>query len=321
MQSIETKMNQTKTDVLIVGAGPAGLATAIELKRSGVANVTVLEREPVAGGMPRLCHHTGFGVWDLRRVMTGPHYARRYAQKASAMGVEIRVATTVTGWDSANAVTFSSPQGLGVLAAQAILLATGVRERPRAARLVAGSRPQGIFTTGSLQRFVDERHLPVGKRAVIVGAEEVSLSAFMTVRAAGLSVAAITTELPQHQMYLPYLLPKWGLVDMLTRTPVQCSTRIRRVLGRERVEGVEIEHVTAGDVATIACDTVVFTGDWIPEYEVARQGGLQLDRGTRGPQIDGQFRTSRRGVFAAGNLLRGAESAATSALEGRAAAV
>jgi NADPH-dependent 2,4-dienoyl-CoA reductase/sulfur reductase-like enzyme len=313
-------MSIKQTDVLIVGAGPAGLASAIQLKKQGAARVTVVDREPEPGGMPRLCHHTGFGLWDFHRLYTGPQYARRYAALARSLGVEILTETTITGWADEHALTYTSPQGMGAIVAPAILLATGVRERPRAARLTPGFRPRGIFTTGSLQRFVDEQHLPVGRRAVIIGAEGVSLSALMTLTGAGVAVAAMLTELPRHQMYFPYSPAKWWLMDVTRRTPVRTRVRVKRILGRGRVTGVEIEHLDSGRLEHIACDTVVYTGDWIPEHEVARKGRLLMDAGTSGPQVDAQFRTSLSGVFAAGNLLRGAETAATSAMEGRLAA-
>ena len=313
-------MTTHQTDVLIVGAGPAGLASAIQLKKLGVERVTVVDREPEPGGMPRLCHHTGFGVWDFHRLYTGPQYARRYAALARSLGVDIHTETTVTGWQDERTLTTTSPQGIDAIQARSILLATGVRERPRSARLVPGFRPRGIFTTGSLQRFVDEEHLTVGRRAVIVGAEAVSLSAFMTLTAAGVEVAAMLTDLPRHQMYFPYSPAKWWLMDVTRHVPVMASTRVGRILGRQRVEGVEVVHLDSDRTEFIPCDTVVFTGDWIPEHEVARKGELAMDAGSKGPRTDGGFRTSRPGVFAAGNLLRGAETAATSAMEGRQAA-
>jgi NAD(P)H-nitrite reductase large subunit len=234
--------------------------------------------------------------------------------------VELRPATTITHWDEALTLAYTSPRGLGQIQAQAVLLATGCRERPRMARLVPGSRPAGVLTTGSLQRFVYQERLPVGRRAVIVGAELVSLSALLTLRHARTAIAAMLTDQPQHQIYLPYLPAKWLFADWLTRTPIRTETQVRRILGQGRVEGVEVTDLASGRTETLACDTVVFTGDWIPEHELARLGGLALDPGTRGPQVDEGFRTSRRGVFAAGNLVHGAETADISALEGRRAA-
>jgi hypothetical protein len=153
-----------------------------------------------------------------------------------------------------------------------------------------------------------------------VGAELVSLSALMTLRHARVPVALMMTELPEPQIYFPYLSMKWLLADVLSRTPVALRSRVSNILGRGRVEGVEITHLDSGRTESIACDTVIFTGDWVPENELARLGGLAVDSGTCGPQIDAGFRTSQRGVFAAGNLLRGAETAEVSALEGRRAA-
>jgi L-2-hydroxyglutarate oxidase LhgO len=321
-------------DVLIVGGGPAGIAAALELKKLGVKEILIAERESEAGGIPRLCGHIGFGLRDLHRVMTGPNYARKYLEMAESAGIKIHTNTTITGWDAIQTpnqssirrgerltLDFTSPDGLGTIEARSVLLATGVRERPRAARLVPGHRPQGVFTTGSLQRFVYEHHLPVGKRAVIVGAEQVSLSVVLTLMHAGVKVIQMITDLPHHQLYLPVFLPAKVLyADILARTPILTNTQISNILGRQLVEGIEVTNLDSGKAQTIECDTVVFTGDWIPENELARRGDVETGKAFLGPQVDALFRTSQQGVFAAGNLLRGVETADWAALEGRAAA-
>jgi thioredoxin reductase len=204
---------------------------------------------------------------------------------------------------------------MGKIEASAILLATGVRERPRAARLIPGTRPQGIFTTGSLQRFVYQEHLPVGKRAVIVGAELVSLSALMTLMHARVECLMMTTEEPSHQIGFPYIVMKWAVADILLRTPIITNTQVTNIFGRKNVEGVELASVD-GHISTVDCDCIIFTGNWIPENEMARLGGLEIDPGTRGPRVDENYLSSVEGVFVAGNLLRGVETADHCALEG-----
>lgn len=315
------RSDRLHAEVLVIGAGPAGLAAALELKRLGVKDIIVVERELEAGGIPRLCGHTGFGITDLHRVMMGPSYARRYRQLAADAGIKIHTSTTVTDWGDAPQVMFTSPDGTGSIEAKAILLATGVRERPRSARLVPGQRPQGVFTTGSLQRFVYEQHLPVGKRAVIVGAEQISLSVVLTLMHAGVRVLNMVTELPRHQLYLPVFLPaKILYADLLVRAPILTNTRISNILGRERVEAIELTELDSGKIRMVECDTLVFTGDWIPENELARKAHVQTGKPWLGPQVDSLFRTSEPGLFAAGNLLRGVETADWAALEGRNAA-
>jgi thioredoxin reductase len=108
---------------------------------------------------------------------------------------------------------------------------------------------------------------------------------------------------------------RWALADILTRTPIILNTRISNILGQKRVEAVELTHAT-GQTETVECDTVIFTGNWIPEHELARLGGLEINPLTRGPKIDAEFRSSVGGIFVAGNLLRGVETADHCALEG-----
>jgi len=309
----------TTCDVLIVGAGPAGLSAAIELKKQGIKNILVVDREPEAGGMPRFCHHTGFGREDLWRMWQGPKYAKYYRDLAEKMDVNVQTSTTILGWESSSKLNFTSPSGIGEIEAQAILLATGVRERPRSARMIPGTRPQGIFTTGSLQRFVYQEPLPVGKRAVIVGAELVSLSALMTLMHADVKCAMMVTEESHHQIEFPYIAMKWAIADILTRTPIITNAKVTNIFGRKRVEGIELTHQN-GQTKLVECDTVIFTGNWIPEHEIARLGGLQINPVTRGPVIDANFRSSVDGVFVAGNLLRGVETADHCAIEGKRAA-
>ncbi|NOH03258.1 MAG: FAD-dependent oxidoreductase [Chloroflexi bacterium] len=320
----------TTYKVLIIGAGPAGLSAAIELKKQGIRDILVVDREPEAGGMPRFCHHTGFGREDLWRMWSGPKYAKHYRDLAEKMDVEVRTSTTVLGWEDSltpalsqrekgHTLEFTSPSGLGVVNAQAVLLATGVRERPRSARLIPGKRPQGIYTTGSLQRFIYQEHLPVGKRAVIVGAELVSLSALMTLMGAKVDCAMMITEEAKHQIEFPYVAMKWILADILSRTPIVTNARVTNIFGQKQVEGIEITRKD-GTKQLVECDSVIFTGNWIPEHELARMGGLQIHPVTKGPVIDRNFHSTVKGVFVAGNLLRGVETADRCALEGKWAA-
>jgi thioredoxin reductase len=307
-------------DVLIVGAGPAGLSAARELRRLGAGTIVVADRETAAGGVPRHSWHTGYGLRDLHRLMTGPTYAQALAEAAVTAGAELRLGTTVTGLglapDRAQVATLTSPDGIQTVRAAAVLLATGCRERPRAARLVPGDRPAGVMTTGELQQrvYLDGERRP--GRALIVGAEHVSFSAAVTLAHAGADVVALVTEYERQQSYAAFRLGaavRWQI-------PVWTTTRIARVTGRGQLDGVEVADVRTGAVRFVPCDTVVFTADWIPDHELARQAGLVTDAGTLGPAVDTALTTSVPGVFAAGNLIHAAETADIAALSGRHAA-
>jgi NADPH-dependent 2,4-dienoyl-CoA reductase/sulfur reductase-like enzyme len=301
--------------VVVVGGGPAGLACAIELRRRGIPDVVVLDREQRAGGVPRHCAHQGFGLRDLRRFLTGPRYARRYAELARASGARVLTQTMVTGW-AGDELEVTSPTGRDRLRPGAIVLVTGCRERPRPARLVPGSRPEGVMTTGLLQQLVERGSPRIGTRALIVGAEHVSYSALLTLVHARVTAVGIVTELPRHQT----LAVVRAGAAVRYGTPLWTNTAVAEIRGMPRVEEVELLELVSGRKRTVACDTIVFTGDWIPDHELAVAAGLELDPGTRGPRVDPSLRTTRPGVFAAGNLLQGAEPADIAALSGRHAA-
>ncbi|MFF8960073.1 NAD(P)/FAD-dependent oxidoreductase [Streptomyces sp. NPDC014894] len=295
-------------DVLVVGAGPAGLAAAARLAAAGAGGVDVLDREQQPGGIPRHCCHGGFGLRDLHRPMRGPEYARRLAADAERAGAALRTGVTATGWAGPRTLETTGPHGIERVTARAVLLATGARERPRAARLVPGSRPSGVLTTGELQQAVHLHGRRIGTRAVVVGAEPVAYNAVHALRAGGAETVAMISARP------PTPAPA-----LRRPVPVLHRTTVAELIGRARLTGVRVRHQD-GRTTTIACDTVVFTGDWIPDHELARRGGIPLDPGTRGPAVDTAYRTAEPGVFAAGNLLHGVERAGIAAEEGRTAA-
>jgi thioredoxin reductase len=302
---------RVETSVAIVGAGPAGLAAALALRAAGAGHVTVVDRERVAGGIPRHSHHTGYGLRDLHRVMTGPDYARHYADRARTAGVDLRTGTMATGWSADGGLELTGPDGLRVLHASAVLLATGARERPRAARLVPGDRGAGVYTTGQLQQAVYEHGQSIGTRALVVGAEHVSFSAMTTLRHAGVEVLALVTEAAHHESYAAFRLGARALF----RTPMLTRTRVVELRGRGRVSEVVLDR--DGRRTVLPCDTVVFTGDWIPDHELVRARGAELVPDTRGPSVDATGATTVPGLFAAGNLCHPVETADVAALGGR----
>lgn len=300
--------------MLIVGAGPAGLAAAQALTRGGIRNVTVVDREQHAGGIPRHCDHSGFGLRDLHHAMSGPRYAEELVRRALAAGARIETETMATAWSAPGVVSLTSPAGVRTVSADAIVLATGARERPRSARLVPGDRPEGVFTTGQLQQWSHLHELPVGRRAIVVGAEHVSYSAVLTLHAAGVRTVAMVTELSRHQTYGAFAAAtRWGL-----RVPLLTDTEVSNIRGHGRIREVDLYNHSTNARRRIAVDTVVFTGDWIPDNELARSAGVAMDAASKGPVVDiaGECTVDR--LFAAGNLVHPGETADIAALRGAA---
>src|SRR3954451_8764567 len=240
---------------VIVAGGPSGLAAAIELRRLGISPVTVIEREREAGGIPRHSDHSGFGLRDLRTVLSGPRYAKRYRELADQAGVEVVAETMVTDWEGERRLKLTGPGGRQEIEPPAGVLATGCRERPRSARLVPGSRPAGVMTTATLQQLVHLRGGKVGRRAVIVGAEHVSFSAVATLAHGGASVAGLVTELRRHQS-LPAF--RFGAA-VRYRAPVWSRTKVTAIHGTDRVESVELTELDFGLSRIVLIYLVLFT--------------------------------------------------------------
>lgn len=303
-------------DVLVVGGGPAGLAAAERLAHLGVDNVLVVDREPEAGGMPRFCPHPTFGLTDFLRPMTGPSYAAKWRGRVAAS--KIATSTIVTAMDPGGGVTVSTAGGERTLGPKKVLLATGIRERSRAARLISGDRPANVLTTGALQRLIAEGASLSFRRPVIVGSELVSFSAVLSLRDHGIKPVAMLEAGER----IVTLRPGGLIGGVLLGTPILLQHRLVAINAAPtdagRLASVSVE-APAGR-REILCDAVIFTGDFEPETSLLNGAAhLQQGRPTR-PVVDQNWRLAHPGIYAAGNILRSVETAAWSAREGAAAA-
>ena len=296
-------------DVLVVGGGPAGLAAATELARSG-RQVTVLDREAEAGGIPRHCGHYPFGMREFHRLLRGPDYADRLRTTALSAGVTIRSRTTVTALLPGGAVEITDDDGPATLSGQAVLLATGVRETSRAARLIGGEKPGGVLSTGALQGIVYLNHQRPFRRPVILGTELVAFSALLTCRHAGIRPLAMIEPGDRPTVRTP---ASW--LASLMGVPILLQSDVAAIHGRARVEGVTL--TTRTGPLDLQADGVIVTGGFRPDAALLRGSHMEVDPASGGPVIDRWGRLSDPAFFAAGNLLRGVETAGWCWSEGR----
>lgn len=304
-------------DVAVVGGGPAGISACLELSKSSDLDIALFESEAELGGIPRTTH-IYFGLRDLKRIYTGPAYARKLSNLIRKMPVEIHNKATVLNVIPGNngephQTKVVSPEGLHTYESRFVILATGCYEASREARRIPGSRPAGIFTAGPLNTIVNLQHLKPGKRALIIGSEHVALSSALTLRSGKISIAGLVEEDPELHTY-PIVAKGIGFYADF---PVYRGTSVKRILGRKRVEAVELETAVTQKKFQIECDTVVVTGKFRPDASLIYNTPIEEDPFTLGPAVDMNLMTSVPNIFAAGNILRGAEMHDLCALEGK----
>ena len=293
-------------DIVIVGGGPAGMAAAVAAYDAGCTDVVILDREPDIGGILRQCIHAGFGLHKLGRELTGPEYADVYKQEVLKRNIEVHYETTVTAVSPAKVVTAQNREGLLKIQAKAVILAMGCRERSRGALNTPGTRPAGIFSAGTAQKFINCEGYMVGKEVVILGSGDIGLIMARRMTLEGAKVKAVCE-----------LMPYSG---GLTRNIVQCledfdiplylSTTVCEIHGKKRLEGVTIAQVDERRQPIeqtkrfIPCDTLLLSVGLIPENELTRAAGIPMDPVTSGALVDEHCQTQIPGIFACGNVLQ-----------------
>ena len=293
-------------DIIIIGAGPAGLAAAIAAKEAGVDDVLVIERDSVPGGILNQCIHNGFGLHTFREELTGPEYAARFLRRAEELGVAIRLSTMVLSLTNERVLTVTSRErGVEQLRGRAVILAMGCRERPRGALNIPGYRPAGIYSAGTAQRLVNLEGFMPGREVVILGSGDIGLimARRMTLEGAKVHVVA---ELQPYSGGL-----KRNIVQCLDDfgIPLKLSHTVTEIHGKDRVTGVTISAVDdklkpiPGTEEYYSCDTLLLSVGLIPENELTLGAGAPLSRVTNGPVVNESLETGVPGIFACGNVL------------------
>ncbi len=300
-------MTELEYDVLVIGGGAAGMAAAMEVHRRGFTPV-IVEREGRLGGILLQCIHNGFGLQEFKKEFTGPEYAEEFIDQVHEAGIDVFLSTTVIeltdNGDHKEAACFSSLNGVVRITARAVILAMGCRERNRGNIRIPGTRPAGVYTAGLAQRLVNiEGYIP-GKDVVVIGSGDIGLIMARRMTWVGAKVHAVVEIQPY-----PSGLTR-NIVQCLNdfQIPLYLSHVVSEIHGRDRVEGVQVTPLENGIPDTdqsfeVACDTVLLSVGLIPENELSKSAGVELNAQTGGPLVDSTMMTSVNGIFSCGNVL------------------
>ncbi|MDR0323877.1 MAG: NAD(P)/FAD-dependent oxidoreductase [Treponema sp.] len=302
-------MKELKYDAVVVGGGAAGMAAALELNEAGFS-CTIIDREDHLGGILMQCIHNGFGLHEFSEELTGPEFAERFIERVIKSGIAVYLNTTVTKFSSGGdsplirEIYCVSPSGAMKIQCRALVLAMGCRERNRGNVRIPGSRPAGIYTAGLAQRLVNiEGYIP-GREAVIIGSGDIGLIMARRLSWAGCRVKAVVEIMPYPAGLTRNIVQCLNDFDI----PLYLSSVATNIFGSDRVEGVEITPMEKGVLVPekkirIDCDTVLLSVGLVPENELSKTAGIELDAATNGPVVDSSLMTSQEGVFACGNVL------------------
>lgn len=293
-------------ELIVIGGGPAGLAAAYAAWNKGLRKIAVIERDKELGGILNQCIHNGFGLHYFKEQLTGPEYAQRFSDMVKSTGVEIFLDTMVLQVTNDKKVhVVSSSEGYRILEAKSIVLAMGCRERTRGAISIPGTRPAGVLTAGAAQRYVNIEGYMVGKRVVILGSGDIGLIMARRMTLEGAKVLACVEVMPYSgglQRNIVQCLEDFNI-------PLYLSHTITDIKGKARVEQVVVSEVDEnrrpipGTEMTFECDTVLLSVGLIPENELTRDAGIEMDARTNGAVVLENRETSAEGVFACGNAL------------------
>ena len=290
---------------VIIGGGPGGLAAAAELKKNGIDDILILEREHAPGGILRQCIHDGFGLTRFGETLSGPEYAQRFIDDVKKQGIEIVTDATVIGLTRDRKVTAASKDGLLQYQADAVILTMGCRERTRGALSIPGERPAGVFTAGTAQAYINLKNKMVGKNVIILGSGDIGMIMARRMTLEGAKVQAVF-EIQPYPSGLPRNIEQC-LNDY--QIPLYLSHTVTKIIGHNRLEAVEVSQVDEnmqpipGTEKRYDCDTLILSVGLIPENELSLMAGVELDPRTKGAVVDEFYQTSVPGIFAAGNVL------------------